>query len=93
MNDLSSDSVDKQVGRMPVAESKNMANHTRDSQRPGVCSSPFKPFLRVGTFQPQNTVEVLSGGIVQRILEYLDFLYQSETSTRRLIGIHPYFFA
>jgi hypothetical protein len=91
MNNLPSDSVDKQVGRVSVPESKNMANHTRDSQRPSVRSSPFEPFLRVGTFQPQNTVKVLSGGVVQRVLEYLDFLYQCETSIRCLISIHPCF--
>ncbi|KAI6776023.1 hypothetical protein HG530_002781 [Fusarium avenaceum] len=78
MDDLSGDTVEHQVGRMTITQSKDVAHHRHDTKRACVVCSSLKPSLRRLGLEPQHAVQVLTCGVVQRITKHLNFLHQGE---------------
>lgn len=85
VDDLPRYSVKQQVRRMAISQSKNVADHARRSERADIGRPSFDPRLRVPTLEPEDSVEVLSGRVFQRILEDLDLLHEREVV---VVGSH-----
>lgn len=78
MNYLSSAAFEKQIGRMTIAESKDVANHTVHGKGAGIGGTAFQPMLRTRTFKPEDSVQVLASGVFQRIFEYFHLLEECQ---------------
>ena len=76
MHDLASDTIKHEIGRMSVAQTKNVANHGHDSERARVVGTSVEPCLRALTLEPKNTIQVLPGRVVQCVAEHLDLLHE-----------------
>jgi hypothetical protein len=70
--------IEQQVGRVSIAQTKNVTNHGHDTKRSGVVGASLKPGLRALTLEPQDPVEIFAGGIVHSISENLDLLHESK---------------
>lgn len=74
VHDFARFAFEHEIGRVPIAETKNMPDHAGDGQRSSVRGTPFEPVLRVGAFEPQNFVQILPRRVLHRVLENFDFL-------------------
>lgn len=76
VHDLAGDTIKHKVGRVPVAQTKNVANHGHDSERARVVSTSVEPGFGALTLEPENTVQVLACRVIQCIAEHFDLLHE-----------------
>ena len=54
LSHLSGEAVEHEVGRVPVSEAEDVADHAHHRQRPGVARAPLEPRLAVVRLEPEH---------------------------------------
>ena len=70
---------------MAIAKTQDMTDHAIDCKRTSVCCATLKPVLRVNALEPEDPVEVLPSGVLERVFEHLDLLQEDQVF---VIGRH-----
>ena len=78
VNDLAADAVQHEVGRVAVTQPQHVPHHAHDCQRSRVVGTPIEPNLRTGTLVPEDLCEVVTFGVLKRMLEHLHLLHQRQ---------------
>lgn len=74
VNNLAADAVHEQVRRVSIAQAEDVADHRHDGERAAVIAASVKPGFGVPTLEPEDSVKVLTGRVVERVLEDLELL-------------------
>ena len=78
MNNLPTNAIHQQIRRVPITQSQNMSHHRHDRQCPTIITPPIEPSFRISRFEPKDTIEVLSGRVVECVFEYFELLHEAE---------------
>ena len=79
MHDLPGDLVKQKIGGMSIAETKDVPDHRVDTQTSCIGNATFKPSFGISALEPQDTVKILTSGVVERVLEDLDLVQKWKT--------------
>jgi hypothetical protein len=74
VNDPPRNAIHKQVARMAVSQSENVSDHRHDGKRTAVVASTVEPRFRIARLEPHYAVKVLTGRIVEGVLEDFELL-------------------
>ena len=78
VDDFARVAVEQQVGGVPVAETQDVADDRGGGERAHIRGAALEPCLGRARLEPQNAVQVLTGCVVERVLEHLDLLQHGE---------------
>ena len=78
MNDFPAHSIHQQIRRMTIAQSENMSHHRHDSESATVITPSIEPSFRISRFEPKDSIEILSGRIVESVFEDFELLHEAE---------------
>lgn len=85
MHHLARLALQHQVGRMPVAEPEDVADHAVHGERARVGRAPLEPVLGVDGLEPEDAIEVLAGRVFECVFEDFDLLEEHEDF---VVGCH-----
>eukprot|EP00968_Pinguiococcus_pyrenoidosus_P000364 scaffold24_cov245-Pinguiococcus_pyrenoidosus.AAC.16 len=74
VKDLAVAPLEHEIRRVAVAESQDVPDHAHHSEGSAKVRPTLEPLLTVRALQPQDLVEVLAGGVLQRRVEHFALL-------------------
>ena len=79
VHNLSGHAVEHEIGRVAIAQTKNVPDHGHDGKRACVVGTTIEPGFRRFGLEPEHAVEILAGGVVQRVAKDFNLLHECET--------------
>ena len=70
---LSSVLVKHEIGGVPIAKPKDVANHAHDSQAAREISAALEPHLTISALQPKYFVKIETGSLLKSVAKHLNF--------------------
>src|SRR5699024_7349524 len=78
VNNPARNAVEKQVGWVAIAQAENVTDHGHDTKRASVVRASLEPGFGALTLEPEDAIQILSGGVVHSIPEDFDLLHEGK---------------